>query len=300
MYSKLRNLGFIAAASALAACSPDVEPTSIETVEIETPIQERSGSVVAEFEGDESSRVHAQFLDLRGISTAQALHALSIWSPDRELNVGACSLRSYDVAASSAVEIEMLDVGAIQIEHLERSIRLEGRRLPELVSGISGVVYGTEESFDSERTSLSYLPGTTYRIFAPGQDLSGFEAQLDAPEIPALVLIAGQPLDELVQSEVSEDLDIEWTPAEVDVDAEVYIEIRPSAGDQVLRCHVEDDGFFSVPAGVMSQLGYDAESIELSIRRAQVVDVSIDELDRAEIIFAATDRARVKLIGAQN
>jgi len=284
-----------ATAMALSACSPDAEPTPVETAEHRTPLEERSGLLLAETRGD-SLGVHAQFLDLDGITTDAALDAIAVWSPDHELNRDACSLREFErPGPNRKFSVEMLDVGPIEIEFADERIRLEGRRLPELVGGISGVVYGSEQGFDVEASEITYFPERDYRFSAPGgSSAGGFDVEAPAPVVPEIALLAGQPITahESISLDTGRDLDIEWTVPASGLGSDVYLDLQSSGGTGPrLSCRLEDDGFFTLPAGAIRALSRTNSKLDVTLRRVQIVNVEVDGLDEAEIVLSAADDA---------
>lgn len=179
----------VALALLATACSTDDESvTQVEMRESAAPLEEqRAGSLLVEYNPALSNgvSVHAQFLEVQGVSLEAAFDALDAWSPDRALGEDACSIRVPPESDSENVRLRMLDVGPIAVSALNHGIELEGRRVPDLRS-FSGVVYGNEEGFDFDEAFLPYEPAARYQISAPGGDeAEGFGVSLQAPAVPS-------------------------------------------------------------------------------------------------------------------
>lgn len=286
-----------------AACSGEESLPQIDVDPKEAPAtRTRTGSLVAEYavprgEAMRGLRVQAQFLDLQGFRTATALEALQGWSPDWELGVDACSLRSPvrpTPEQASQMRLELLDVGPITVEGPRAAVDLHARRLPDLVSHFSGVIYGTDDGFGA-RPSVDYHPGADYRFAAPGGPTTdGFGVRLEAPRPARIVEVGGVPTGDAFAIEVRSDRDVEiyWSPTAGRPDQAIFLELSAGyASDQPrLICRVEDDGDFTLPRTVVSQvLDPETASASLSLRRIAAAQVEVTGLDRTEFILSTVD-----------
>ncbi len=278
----------------LAACGADETfeiPESTQAVALES----RVGSFLAEYESDsETAQIHAQFLLTRGITAEQALKALDVWSPDRELELDACSMQSVDQPRVESLALDLLDVGPIQVAYLDSVARLEGRRLPDMLEGVSGVVYGNERGIDSEWVMVPFVSGALYQISAPGLEAGGFETSILAPEIPVLI---GPTLDETGtwSQSTSQALTLRWTAAEVSADR-FYLEVATSNNlGARLVCRLEDDGEFTLPPGLLDGFLDSNRSVDVTLRRVNVMDIQMDGMDASEVVFVAKDRFSLSL-----
>lgn len=291
---------------ALAAGCSTEEPLPPRDGEQETTEDSRRvGSLLAEFEhsgaDDRPVQIHAQFLDIRGVEADRARRALEVWSARRELDRDACSLRSTPGPAAGAegdMELDLLSVGPIEVEGPDRDLQLEARRLPDVVTSFSGVIYGTEGSFETpERERLQFEPGEQYTFRAEGDGATGgFRATLEAPEPLHIEHLSGQSEMDgsgVVLREGSE-FRFRWPSAET-ADGEVFFDISTGhEPDQPhLKCRLEDDGGFSVPADLVAQLARASDTLRVSLRRVNSSKVDIPGLQEARFTVSAVDHLSV-------
>lgn len=296
-YIPLLSLALAASACSVddtVEAAPDGSEDALET--------HRTGLIVADFERDQTV-VHGQFLDLYGISSETALSALDVWLPDPELTLDACSLRAPEAGqAHHGFQINLLDVGPITIAFEDASVQLQGRRLPDLVRGVSGVVYGSEQGYEFDGVDVPHHPNLMYTVSAPGSaDAGGFTEQIEAPEIPTLVGYAGavssSPDVDLEALEYGRDLELRWIEASSGQGSALYLDVSAVNSSNTLRlaCRLEDDGVFLIPGNVISQLAEDLDQLDITLRRIRGVDVHLEGLDQTELLFAATSRATVEI-----
>lgn len=271
----------------------------------------RVGSLLAEFEQSESGaepnvQIHAQFLDARGIETGHALRALEVWKADTELDRDACSLREGQpsggvVGDRSNLQLDLLSVGPITVDGPQRQLRLNARRLPDLVPAFSGVIYGADQRLDRDPGSLvDYQPGARYRFRAPGgQTTGGFDVTIEAPEPIALEPANGtwQHDREVVQLARGRAFDLRWD-VPMRTDGEVFLEIAAGYGPgrPRLTCRLEDDGRFDLPAEIVGQLGADSPRLNVALRRVSTEQVDIAGLEQSDFTVSAVDRLTLELL----
>lgn len=295
-----QTLSTLLLATFTVACSAD---DSLDDLEVElresepVPAEQRSGSVLVEYNSLQSNGVSVtgQFMEVSGISMEAAFDALDIWSPDSELDLDACSIRVPPSAGEEAeqIRLHMLDVGPIAVSALDHSIRLEGRRVPDLRS-FSGVVYGNEEGFDFDEAFLPFQQQARYHIVAPGGvEAGGFHVSLTAPAVPEIDSITGRYTVDAEPIDLrGDELELHWSPVG-DETTSLYLEVTaPSSTQASLRCHVEDDGHFVVPASVLEQLG--DGTMQLTLRRIDAVRFPVDGVEDGSFIFAATSEAAIR------
>lgn len=276
------------------ACSTDDESvTQVELRETAAPLEEqRAGSLLVEYNPSLSNgvSVHAQFLEVEGVSLEAAFEALDAWSPDRALDEDACSIRVPPTGDAERVRLRMMDVGPIAVAALDHAIELQGRRVPDLRS-FSGVVYGNEEGYDFDEAFLPYQPGARYQISAPGGDeAGGFGISLQAPFVPRIESIADHYMVDDAPIELrGDDLKLQWSAAP-DSRTALYLDV--TRGTQRLQCRVEDDGHFVVPATVLDQFPAD-RALRVTLRRVDALELSLDGVDSGSFVFAATDEATI-------
>jgi hypothetical protein len=298
MTSRISTL-LIATAVLAAACSTDDELRELDLEEgTPSPVEQRAGSVLVEYNPATSNgvSVHAQFMDVRGVSVEAAFDALDVWTPDGALDSDACSVRVPPSAGeeSETVRLRMLDVGPIAVSALDHSIRLEGRRVPDLRT-FSGVVYGNEEGFDFDQAFLPFEPDARYAIAAPGgPEAGGFHVTLQAPPVPEIETVSGHYAVDMAPIDLAgDDLELHWNATEPG--AALYLDVGSSAfraNEPRLRCRIDDDGEFVVPYSVLDRLSADGP-LTVTLRRADVLNTGIDSIDDTTFVFAATDEVLV-------
>lgn len=285
----------VALALIASACSTDDESvTQVEVRETQAPLEEqRAGSLLVEYNPAVSNgvSVHAQFLEVRGVSLEAAFDALDAWMPDRALDEDACSIRVPPPSDGENVRLRMLDVGPIAVAALDHGIALDGRRVPDL-RNFSGVVYGNEEGFDFDEAFLPYEPNARYQISAPGgEEAGGFGLSLHAPPVPEFASIADQfTVDEAPIALDGGDLTMTWAAAPESRTA-LYLDV--TRGTQQLQCRIEDDGHFVVPASVLEQFPAD-RTLRVTLRRVDAIELPLDGVERGSFVFAATDEAAIQ------
>lgn len=291
------------------ACSTE-EPLPPRTGEDEgAETSRRVGSLLAEIESTRNGTkrdidIHAQFLDVRGVQVDEALEALEVWSTEPGLDRDTCTLRPGESAPTGTerdrdVRLDLLSVGTIDVEGPERSVQLEARRLPDLLSAFSGVIYGTDGSFGDEATRLGFAPGAEYRFSAAGDgSTGGFDVTLEAPTPVRLQPISGRWLHagETVALPRGEDLKFRWNRPEFS-DTNLYFDISTGYGpDRArLKCRLQDDGRFSVPADLIEELADEATTLQLSLRRVSSRDAEVGGLEDSNFSLSTVDRLTLQL-----
>jgi hypothetical protein len=305
-----RFAGLMLAGFLLAACSAEESLPQVDVDSVPVADDTRAGTLLAEYASPRSTeiggvRVHAQFLDVHGINYARALEALEVWSPDFQLDLDACSMHSAQAVDHERVDdirLELLNVGPITVRGPSEAIRLEARRLPDLLSTFSGVIYGTEQGFGAQPLRIAYQPGARYSFSAPGKTASGgFYVTMQAPRPIRIVSIGDRPAHDGSRFgwNFEHDLRVQWRPF---LDAalgdgaalrgdDVFLRISSGFGPDRprLNCRLDDDGAFTLPATLLEQLAGDSADLQLSLRRVNTREVDINGLDSAEFVFSTVD-----------
>ena len=301
MFMPDRTYAIFLLAAFAVACSTDDDTVGFDTDTTEARLTAKTGTVIAEYDRfGNGTTVHAQFMSAQGVSRDQALEALEIWTPDRELAIDACSLRPPLASVDADVALQLLDLGPLTVGFGDQLAQLQSRRLPDLFQNISGVVYGNEEGFDVDSVDIPFAEGADYSFAAPGGDGAGaFDASVQAPMVPQIQAIGGEILAENAQRQAEldsgEDLTIGWSRSDA-TEHGLYLDVvgSPSLDMARLRCRVEDDGSFTVPGAIIDQLRAESSDITIVLRRVNRAPVQIDGLDESEIIFSAKDEASLQ------
>jgi hypothetical protein len=210
--------------------------------------------------GEETSRseASARFVRLRG---AIDVGALRLAGAGLDLPaVGECSLVADPTSTRS---VELLDVGAISIEHAGQRVALAQRQVPDVVDLVSGSVY-------SARIDDALVPsGADVAVMVTGgAEVPAFSVRAKTPDAPSNVRLSG-----LDQRAVS----LDWNAGH---DA-IYVDIgagwrRPEA---TTRCSFADDGHATIPVSAFGDEGV------VTVHRVRREKLSIPGLDGGELRF---------------
>ena len=269
----------------------------------------RVGSLLAEFEHapDRTKprvKIHAQFLDAKGVPVDTAFEALEMWSSDSELDRDACSMETTGAppvadSGESDIRLDLLSVGPITVDGPARRLELEARRLPDLVTSFSGVIYGTDRSTTRTYQRLEYEPGADYTFHAPGStSAGGFEVTLKAPKPVRIEAASGKSGSGARDIELrrGRDFKIRWNTPKGTHGA-IFFDVASGYGPDRprLKCRLEDDGSFTLPGDIVSQLAENTSSLNASIRRVQSKDIDVPGLQDAEFNLSTVDRLTLHL-----
>jgi len=246
------------------------------------------GGRVARFSGLDREEAAALigFGELSGPEEVDACEPPTPVLPNEEL-VGGVLERS---------EIELLDVGTIEVRAGDRSLSLEPQSFPGLLNLLQGAVYGA-----SEGEGIAWEPGAEWSFAARGASGVGpFDAVTEAPE------------ELVVQRVGSDDPSVVSPVVERGVDLPLRWEAGPSARDDVVRielawtqlgtemrlaCAASDDGAFVVPAGILRQLpdGALVASPRLLVRRERRRGFGALGLDEGVVVVSLAESFDVRV-----
>ena len=168
-----------------------------------------------------------------------------------------------DAIAPRGAEVELLDVGAIEVGVAGTQARLSPRPFPDLASVLAGVFYAGEADLAVPRADAD-----EYRFVAAGSaEVASFDALVPAP---------GPPLDVRVSDIVSREggLDVAWAAE----DPRDLIEVDVLAGGERLACVARDDGSFRIDPAALGTLAADPAGT-LTLRRVRVSPVDVPGID---------------------
>jgi hypothetical protein len=307
MNELLKTSATLVAASLLVACSSEESLPQIDVEDSpEAVLEQRAGSLLAEFHHPRQGRdgglsVHAQFLDVRGMPVTMAMDALEVWLPDTRLEPASCRISTPSwakpVAGYANLGLHLLDVGPITLDSPTHRLRLDGRRLPDLLGAFHGVLYDLDLGVDGAGESLPYFPLSRYQFHAPGLRETGpFAVALLAPEPIELYEVSHHHVghDGLVRLPAGQDLVLRWSTDSL-VAMDVYIDVATGVGPdhRRLKCRAEDDGSFVIPAVVLETILDETAGVDVTIRRVHSVEADVEGLDEARFTMAATDQITI-------
>lgn len=295
--------------SFVAACSTDDTLPEIAVNADVDAVQEarRVGGLLAQYKHPRGAEnqglvVHAQFLDVRGVRLDSALESLEAWMPDFGLEVSSCKLRipeRYNPGSSAGqIRLDLLDLGPIRIDGPTQTTALQARRLPDLLSAFSGVVYGTEQLPGVREKKLFYFPSASYRFSAPGLGpTGGFSVELIGPEPLQILEVSRQDMRNANLASLSTHTDIElsWNAAAAHGNDDIFIDISTGFGPDRprLQCRAADDGYFKIPSNALDALLDETLTLEVAMRRVTSSKVEIAGLDSSEFMMATADEITV-------
>ena len=148
-------------------------------------------------------------------------------------------------------EIELVDVGVVDVRAGDRSLVLEPQSFPGLMSLLQGAIYGTTDG-----EGVPWEAGADWTFAARGASgIGGFEVTTDAPdELVVLRIGADDPTVARPLVERALDLPIRWEAGRHDDVVSIEIDWAQLGTEMRLRCAAADDGAFVVPASMLRQL----------------------------------------------
>jgi hypothetical protein len=226
-------------------------------------------------------QVGARFMRYSGIANGALSEVLGLVSAPQTLG---CSVR--DTGGSSAeppprAQIQLLDVGRIEVQTERDGILLEPRRLPDLFHVVSGVVYAGEGAFT----------GNLWRFRADGSGASrvpAFELSARGPDVVTNVVVGQQSA---TQAEAINGLAlpegafvVRWSRAERPEPSDrVMVEfVSPTTATVV--CVADDNvGFVEVSAALRERMN--ARDTVLVVHRLRSRNFALASMEQAAMVF---------------
>lgn len=175
-------------------------------------------------------------------------------------------------------EVELIDVGPIEVRLGEATTRLEPRTFPALGSVLGGSFYAGDADLGVPRPDLD-----AYVFSAPAvAEGSGLEIAVAAPPGPGDVTVDGLDATRLPTLIRGRDSELVW-----DAGSATHVEIEITAARRAIGCIARDDGTFLVDGAVLSLLGAD-RAARLSVRRVRVTPFEMREVEQAWLRASAT------------
>lgn len=232
------------------------------------------------------SAAFARYRGLDGPSVLGLLGSGAAASPESCAFVGADDALGADPLGVGSAEVELLDVGTIQVRVAGTEARLSPRAFPDLASVLAGVFYAGDAELAVPRADLD-----EYAFRAAGSDeIAAFDAVVPAPAEPAELRIDGTMAGEVGSLSRDGGFDVVWAAG----DPRDTIEIEVRAHGDVLACAANDDGAFRVDAESLAILAPDGGAT-LRVRRVRVTPVDVPGLDDAYARVTVTRTVDVDL-----
>ncbi|MBW2732364.1 MAG: hypothetical protein JRH20_08200 [Deltaproteobacteria bacterium] len=207
--------------------------------------------------------------------------------------------------------VELLEAGDLQVETASGAkISLVPKHFPGLLPFISGVIYGEAQSDRVLKTSA--VLATTRGSEAVG----AFSVRAESPTLPRLQSVGAQPLDAPISLRQGDPVELRWQAlqgsgsdgsgsdgsgsdgSESDV---LYAEARivDAQRDVVLRCRLRENGAFTLPGSLLSELARAGNTkrtrLQIDLARLRRVYFETSGLERGELRVIARDRVTVEL-----
>ena len=237
----------------------------------------------------------AQFVRYTSMKQAQVARVLALpLDPDRELPA-ADSCKVYDLTIDLEEEgitdgtemsnVELLEAGDLVIETSAGKVTLVPRHFPGLLPFISGVVYGEAQADRAERV------GKVHARSEGSEAVGAFQIEAESPALPEIEAPAER-------WSPGDDLTLSWRPSNA-TRGWTYLELSYSANKRslVLRCNVEDDGSFRVPARRLEELaGASADGkLGLDLVRLSRAYFSASGLDQGELRISVRQQHSIQV-----
>ncbi len=238
----------------------------------------------------------AQFVRYSAMDREQVVRLLALpLDPSHDLP-GLDRCQTYDLsielAEDAAMEteqqgyVELMEAGDLEVRAQDRTLTLLPRHFPGLLPSISGVIYG-----EAQTTLLSKDTHQVDTSSYGGESVGSFAVKVQSPSLPALTRLAGHTPGNNVTLRSGKGLSLVWQPSSAADGQEVtFLELRYSLGkrDQVLRCRLQDDGSFEVPAAGMTDV---RGRVSLGLSRMRRTSFSAIGLQHAELRVSVQDSA---------
>lgn len=261
--------------STLAACAPTIEgasdpqgrPAALGVLQIER----EAGVTSSESTSPDRSVLGAAFARYRGLDERDVARLLGV---DLHRTPEACTLiePGFDALESPEAEVELLDVGTLEVTLGSERARLVARTFPELARVAAGFFYAGEASLGAPTPEVD-----EYLFHTDGSpDVAPMDVAVLAPTELSDVRVDGTVPASSVFIDRRSPLVVSWTRGdERDV---IELELRTLSG--TLSCTSHDDGLLRVEANELSQLGA-SSAASFVIRRVRVQPFAVAGVDEA-------------------
>lgn len=236
--------------------------------------------------------LRAAFARYHGIEGDAVLRLLG---SDAAVGLGQCAIDTSDELAEGELgamdaDVELVDVGALDVSVADTEARLSPRTFPDLASVLAGVFYA--ESFSGRDAALAWPEAEVdeYRFVAEGSaEVGAFEVVVPAPAQPvALALLGADGTSASLESGLTEvsltgALTLLWDGE----DPRDLIEIEIVSGGSTLACLAHDEGSFRIEEAALATISADSDA-RLTVRRVRLAPFDAPGIDSAFARLAAS------------
>jgi len=241
----------------------------------------------------------AQFVRYSYLDRHQVARLLGLpLDPERDLpSLDQC--KTYALSSNANTEedlidgrpgkVELLEAGDLQVQTRGRAVAsLMPRHFPGLIPFVSGVIYGESQ------VTMNKQPEQIKASSLGGEGVGRFFSQLSSPALPRLIRLGDALPTAQATLPRDRDLALQWNSAKASPEDVTYVELHYNLGEQelALRCRLRDDGEFSIPRVMLSNVNGKA-TLKLSRLRRRFFDAS--GLDHGELRISMRDAATLLL-----
>lgn len=268
----------LAASMALSACTSGGDGSASAAASLASTgsfgvVQvERQGSKGMPELSEPRAVLNAVFARYSGLEGQDALQLLGVAQRGPETDECALLGAKDPLYPGPDAQVELLDVGKIDVRVAGSDAQLTPRMFPELGSLVSGVFYAEDAELAQTRADVD-----EYHIVASGgARVAPFEVVGVGPPAPAGVVVGGFSAKDKPTVVRSRALEIVWDPG----DPRDRIDLQLASGSQAIACVAHDDGLLQVPADLMAQLDPDTTA-RLVMKRVRVQPFDAPGIDVA-------------------
>jgi hypothetical protein len=191
-------------------------------------------------------------------------------------------------------DIELVDVGVIDVRAGDRSLALEPQSFPGLMSLMQGAIYGTT---DGEGTA--WEGGADWTFGAKGgSGVGSFEVSTEAPDELVVLRIGSD--DPTVSTPVVEralDLPVRWEAGQHDDTIRIEIVWTQLGTEMHLRCAAVDDGAFAVSAALLRPIADPSliTSVRLLVTRERRRPFGAPGLDEGVLVLSLAEAYEARI-----
>jgi hypothetical protein len=247
---------------------------------------------VERFVGDDPLVVHpravlgAAFAQYRGVD-GRAVVALLGGQP---IDTEQCRVVGADLGGLDSVDdfaggqVELFDVGELEVGVAGTRARMLPRTFPDLAGSVTGAFYA------EDATLAVVQPEQDEYVIRGNGERAGFEVLLVAPPGLQDLLVDGDRAVDVTELTRGLDIAIRWEAG----DPRDRIEVALQAAGVELQCAARDDGHFVVPGELTTWLDAD-EGAGFLLRRVRREPFEAMDFDAAWASVATTQELRVSL-----
>ncbi|MDP3275427.1 MAG: hypothetical protein Q8Q09_09555 [Deltaproteobacteria bacterium] len=284
-----RSFVIASVAAALSACAPESRLEPSATSPGVQPAHSTALLVIERNAGESltpSAQIGARFVRYTGIP-AEVLPSL-LGTPALPAELG-CHVLSDDLQMAPRAEVQLVNVGALDVHSDGQAIHLVPRRVPDLFQLVSGVVYaaegelaGSRWQFRAEGNRHASVPSFEVEALAPSSLLS---VTLDAQSVaPSSTLTLGTAPHVLRWSrgESSDRVTITFEPA------------SPDASQPVIRCVADDSlGVFQLDSAWSDRVTRTLPGGRVTVHRMRTRPFALQGFESAAVVFDLSINARI-------